>query len=293
MKLRFCLKKEWLHFSRTFRLWGVIIAAFAVVIAYPLMYKFTGVVMEELAKQTGLSISIGEVDAGFLDGMNFGDMTAMFSDASLMYTVAVSGMLSIAMLVFMLVLSSASGGEQKKRAMIIPLCSGLSTKHYVLAKFILYPLVCFADIFLSSMLCGALCNALFPNNSITFSMLVLASAMAGVYAVFAICVYMSLGLCTSRPGVMAAVVYIALTITQTVLQMVESNYGQIMYNPFVLVQLVSGGIVSPKFSLADNIPNILVSIAVSLAVCVVMCLIAIAVLNAKKINNRLEKKPEF
>ena len=293
MKLKFCLKKEWLHFSRTFRLWGVIIAAFAVVIAYPLMYKFTGVVMEELAKQTGLSISIGEVDAGFLDGMNFGDMTAMFSDASLMYTVAVSGMLSIAILVFMLVLSSASGGEQKKRAMIIPLCSGLSTKHYVLSKFILYPLVCFVDIFLSSMLCGALCNALFPNNSITFSMLVLASTMAGVYAVFAICVYMSLGLCTSRPGVMAAVVYITITIAQTVLQMVESNYGQIMYNPFVLAEFVGGGMASPHFPLADNIPNILISIAVSLAICVIMCLIAIAVLNAKKINNRREKKPEF
>ena len=293
MKLRFCLKKEWAHFSRTFRLWGVIIAAFAVVIAYPLMFKFTGIVMKEIAKQSSLSISIGEVDPGFLGGMNFGDMTAMFSDASLMYTVAMSSLISVVMLVFMLVLCSAAGGEQKKRAMIIPLCSGLSTKHYVLAKFILYPIVCFIDVFLSSMLCGVLCNALFPNNPIDFGMLLLSSALAGIFIVFAVCVHMSLGLCTSRPGVMAAVVYIGITIAQTVIQMISNNYGQVMYNPFALANLVSGGLVSPEFPLADNTLNIALSVIISLAVSVIMLFLAIAVLNAKKINNRAEKKTEF
>lgn len=292
MKLRFCLKKEWAHFSRTFKIWGVIIAAFAVVIAYPLMYKFTGIVMGELVNR-GLSISIGEVDAGFLDGMGFEEMAAMFSDASLMYTVAVSGMISIVMLVFMLVLCSAAGGEQKKRAMIIPLCSGLSTKHYVLAKFILYPLVCFIDVFLSSMLCGALCNALFSNNFINIGNLVISSVMTGVYVVFVICVFMSLGLCTSKPGVMTAIIYIAITIAQTVLQMISNNYGQILYNPFVLVQTVTGGSVSADFPLADYSLNIIVSIIVTIAVSALMPLLAIAVLNAKKINNRAEKKPEF
>lgn len=293
MKLRFCLKKEWAHFSRTFRFAGVIIAAFAVVIVYPMLFKFTGVLMKELSEQV-LSISMGSSGQDFFGGMTFGDMAEMYFDAGLMYSTTMASVFSITLLVFMLILCSAAGGEQKKRAMIIPLCSGLSTKHYVLAKFILYPLVCFADVFLSSMLCGALCNALFPNNTINAGLLVLSSALAGVYIVFAVCVFISLGICTSKPGVMAAVVFVVITITQTVLQMVEQNFGSIKYNPFSLVNLVSGEMLaSPDFSLADNTLNIALSVIISLAVSVIMSLLAIAVLNAKKINNREEKKPEF
>lgn len=294
MKLKFCLKKEWAHFTRTHRLLGVIIAAFAVAVSYPLMFRLTGVIFTELAKSSGLSISIGEVDPGFLGGMGLEEMAEMYFDAGLMYSAAMSSMFSITLLVFMLILGSAAGGEQKKRAMIIPLCSGLSPKHYVFAKFIVYPLVCFVDIFLSSMLCGALCNALFPNNTIDVGMLLLASVLAGIYIVFAVCVFMSLGICTSRPGVMAAVVFVAITIVQTVLQMISNSYGEIKYNPFALVNLVSGEMLaSPTFSLADNALNIGIAIAVSLLVSAVMALLAVAVLNAKKINNRREKKPEF
>jgi len=293
MKLRFCLKKEWAHFSRTFRFPGVIIAAFAVAVSYPMIFKFTGILMKELSEQ-GLSISMSGAEQGFFGGLSLGDMAEMYFDAGLMYSTTMSSMFSITLLVFMLILGSAAGGEQKKRAMIIPLCSGLSTKHYVLAKFILYPLVCFADVFLSSMLCGALCNALFPNNTIDAGLLVLSSAMAGVYIVFAVCVFISLGICTSRPGVMAAVVFVVITITQTVLQMISNTYGQLMYNPFTLVNLVSGEMLaSPDFSLPDNTLNISLSVIISLAVSVIMSLLAIAVLNAKKINNREEKKPEF
>ena len=57
---------------------------------------------------------------------------------------------------------------------------------------------------------------------------------------------------------------------------------------------IAGGLfASPDFPLADYTASIAVGIAISLLVSALMCLLAIAVLNAKKIDNTEEKKPEF
>ncbi|MGN0670589.1 MAG: hypothetical protein ACI4JZ_08565, partial [Oscillospiraceae bacterium] len=66
MQLKYSLKKEWAHFSRTFRFAGVIIAAFAVAIFYPLLFKFTGTVLTEMSKMGGLSVSVDPSAGGLL-----------------------------------------------------------------------------------------------------------------------------------------------------------------------------------------------------------------------------------
>ncbi len=291
MQLKYSLKKEWKHFTRTFRLGGIIITAFAVVLANLLMFKFTGAILENLEQSQNVAISTANFSGDdILGGLNLGDMASMYYDAGLMYAATLSSMISTVMLVIMLVLCSAAGGEQKKRAMIVPLCSGLNSKSYVLAKFILYPVSTFIIIFLASLFCGVLCNAFFPDNQISFGIILLASALAGIYMVFTISIFLSLGLCTSRPGVMTAVIYIGTTIIQTITQ----GLDRFDYNPFTLLELISGEmLVDPDFSLSDNAASIAVGTAISLLVSVLMCLLAIAVLNAKKIDNKEEKKPEF
>lgn len=289
MQLRYSLKKEWSHFTRTFRFAGVIIAAFAVVIFYPLMFKFAGVILNEMTKMNGLSIS-PDASGGLLGGMSLGDVTDMYFDAGLMFSVTMSSVFSMTTLIIMLIIGSAAGGEQKKRAMIIPLCSGLNSKDYVLAKFIIYPVTAFAVTFLASLLCGALCNALFPNNHFGFDVLLLGCLMAGIYVLFIVSIYLSLGVCTSKPIVMAAIVFVGSTLIDTILK----GLSVVDYNPFTLSMLVSGGLFyTPDFPVADYAASIAVGIAISLLVSALMCLLAIAVLNAKKIDNTEEKKPEF
>ncbi len=291
MQLKYSLKKEWAQFSRTFRLWGIIIAALATSLLYILMFKFTGAIFESMEEMGEMSMSAASGGNLFGDlGINMGDMIAMYLDAGMMYSVVMSSICSIALLVIVLVLGSAAGGEQKKRAMIVPLCSGLDNKSYVLAKFIVYPISVFVIIFLTSLLSGALCNALFPNNKVGYDLVLLGSILAGIYMVFAVSVFLSLGLCTSKPGIMAAIVYIGTTILQTVFL----RFQLYDYNPFTLLNLVSGEMFAdPDFSLADNAASIAVGVVISLLVSVLMCLLAVAVLNAKKINNQEEKKPEF
>ena len=291
MQLKYSLKKEWAQFSRTFRLWGIIIAALATALLYILMFKFTGAVFESMEQMGEMSMSAASGGNLFGDlGINMEDMIAMYLDAGMMYSVVMSSICSIALLVIVLVLGSAAGGEQKKRAMIVPLCSGLNNKSYVLAKFIVYPISVFVIIFLTALLSGALCNALFPNNKVGFDLVLLGSVLAGIYMMFAVSIFLSLGLCTSKPGIMAAIVYIGTTILQTVFIRFQLND----YNPFTLLNLISGEMfANPDFSLADNAASIAVGVVISLLISVLMCLLAIAVLNAKKINNQEEKKPEF
>ena len=290
MQLKYSLKKEWAHFARTFRFAGVLIAAFAVAIFYPLLFKFTGTVLTEMSKMGGLSVAADATGSGLLGGMSFGDMTNMYFDAGLMFSVTMTSMFSMTTLIIMLIIGSAAGGEQKKRAMIIPLCSGLNNKQYVLAKFIIYPTTAFITIFLAGLLCGALCNALFPNNRFGFGLLLLGCLMSGIYVFFIVSIYLSLGICTSKPIVMAAIVFVATTLIDTILKGLDI----VNFNPFTLSMLVSGGLfVSPDFPLTDYAASIAVGIAISLLVSALMCLLAIAVLNAKKIDNTEEKKPEF
>ena len=290
MQLKYSLKKEWAHFTRTFRFAGVIIAAFAVALFYPLLFKFTGVILTEMSKMGGLSVSVDPSSSGLLGGMSLGDMADMYFNAGMMFAVTMSSMFSMTTLIIMLIIGSAAGGEQKKRAMIIPLCSGLNNKQYVLAKFIIYPTTAFITIFLAGLLCGALCNALFPNNRFGFGLLLLGCLMSGIYVFFIVSIYLSLGICTSKPIVMAAIVFVATTLIDTILKGLDI----VNFNPFTLSMLVSGGLfASPDFPLTDYAASIAVGIAISLLVSALMCLLAIAVLNAKKIDNTEEKKPEF
>lgn len=290
MQLKYSLKKEWAHFARTFRFAGVIIAALAVAIFYPLLFKFTGVILGEMTKMGGLSVAADPTGSGLLGGMSFSDMTDMYFDAGIMFSVTMSSMFSMTVLIIMLIIGSAAGGEQKKRAMIIPLCSGLSNKDYVLAKFIIYPTTAFVTVFLAGLLCGVLCNALFPNNKFGFGLLLLGCLLAGIYVFFIVSIYLSLGICTSKPIVMAAIVFVGSTLIDTILK----GLNIVDYNPFTLSMLVSGGLFyTPDFPVANYAASIAVGIAISLLVSALMCLLAIAVLNAKKIDNTEEKKPEF
>lgn len=298
MQLRYSFKKEWSQFFRTFRLWGIIIAIFSFAISNPLMFKFTSVVMNELANnmdefqasitQTAQSSPADNLN-GMLGGMDISDMVDMYNDAGMMFSTTLVTFAAYGLLITMLILMSAAGGEQKKRAMIVPMCSGLDYKNYLIPKFVMYPLTVFAVTFLSSLTAAGLCNIMFTANKISGSNILLCSLIMSVYMAFMVCVFLSLGLCTSRPGIMAPVVFVG----QMFLESLFNGMGLTEYHPFAMPGYVNRITAAGYEIESGEMISIFVAILICIIISVLMFFLALGVLKAKKIDNQEENKPEF
>lgn len=293
-QLRYSFKKEISQFFRTFVFLGMALAIFGFAIANPLMAKFSGILFREMDKMSAptqaaqISVSVPEEGEGLLGGIGIGEMADFYNNGAMMFATSLVSFASYSLLIVMLVMRSTSGGEQKKRAMIVPLCSGLQNKNYLIPKFIIYPLSSFAMTFLGGLLSGGLCNALFDNGKIGFGMIEIGSLLMAIYIMFVITVYMSLGLCTSRPGIMTGAVFVGQMILQSFLEGIRLEG----YQPFALVTAVNRMFASENY-LSENTANILVSAGLALVISVLMYFLALGVLNAKRIDNQEEDKPAF
>ncbi len=286
MRNNFGFKKEWLHFTRTFRFGGILIAIFSLALANPLLYKAMIVMLQAMGEMP----EIADDPTGAMTDITAmtGEAAALFDSASTVFSLAMAELCATAVLVIMLIMMSPCGGEQKKRATIIPACSGLEYKDYLLPKYVLYPSVIFAAVFTVCILAGLLSNALFVNDIMDFGTIALASLFCSIYIAFMFIVYMSIGICTSRPGVTTVLIYIG----QTLITLILTSMGLTRFNPFTLRSLVIGEMFMEDFSLADEMTSIIVAIVLSVVIAVLMFFLTLAVLGAKKINNQ-ENKPEF
>lgn len=279
MQIKYGFKKEWLQFTRTFRLGGVLIAILSFAIADPLMYWGMSVLMNSL-------FTAGSVAGSPSDIMV--ETAALFDDAGMVFSLTMTDLCATSLLIIMLVLMSPCGGEQKKRATIIPSCAGLDNFSYLVPKYVLYPGTVFATSFIGCCITGGLCNVMFTSGTISVGMLLLASLMSAVYMTFFTVVYMSIGLCTSRPGVVTVLMYIGVSIVQLILTSLDLT----KFHPLTLRSLVTGEMFAGDFVLADNIASILVGIALSVVIGVMMFILTLTVQKGTKINNQVDK-PEF
>lgn len=288
MQLKYSFKKEWSQFWRTGRFWGVLggIAAFA--IFNPLMFKFTMTVMNELGQSTTSAASI-EYRDGTGNEIDFNMMGDMTDDGGMMFAVSIVGLTSYSLLIVMLLLMSAAGGEQKKRAMIVPMCAGLKYENYLIPKFVIYPLIVLVETFVCSVLTGAICAGIFTGNPPTVGNIILSSALMAVYMSFITAVYLSVGLCTSRPGVMVPVVFLG----QTILQSLLERLGLTGFQPFALITMISKINSGNGFDISENLASIAVSVVLAVVISVMMYFLAFGILKAGKIENQAEIKPEF
>lgn len=293
-QLKYSFKKELSQYFRTFKFLGMILAIFGFAIANPLMAKFSAVLLSSMdgmsmpSQTAQISISVSGADEGLLGGMDISDVAAVYNNGALMYASSLVSFATYSLLIVMLVMRSAAGGEQKKRAMIVPLCSGLQNKNYLLPKFIIYPLSMFAMTFLGGLVSGGLCGALFDNWNVSAGMVMLGSLLMAVYMMFVITIYLSLGICTSRPGIMTGTVFVG----QMILQSLLEGMGLKDFQPFSLVTSVNSMFVDDGY-VSGKIPSILTALGLSLIICVLMYFLALGVLNAKKIDNQEEDKPAF
>lgn len=286
MQIKYGLQKEWLHFFRTFRFGGVIIAVFGVSLAIPLLYKFLLLMLqwsqEMLAATPGITAEDMEA---------FGDyemLEQMFNSSATMFGLSMSDLAANALLITMLILMSPCGGEQKKRATIIPSCSGLEYRDYLIPKFILYPAVSFVTNFLASVCTGFLCDAIFTADKVGAGNILLNSFLCAIYVVFLLCIYMCLGLCMSRPAIATVIIYFG----QNLINIILMNLNLTRFNPFTLYNTVSVCTIREGADVSAEAGSLVVAVILSLVISVLMFFLTLAALSAKRINNQ-EDKPEF
>ncbi len=280
MQIKAGLKKEWLQFTRTFRLGGIILAIASFALADPLMYWAMNLLLD------GISTTQAAVaDTGALD---IGEVASVFNNAGVVFSMTMAEFCSTSTLIFMLILMSPCGGEQKKRATIIPSCTGLGTLEYLIPKYIIYPAAIFVVTLASCMMAGGICNLMFTDGAIDAGMMFLAAVLCAVYLTFILVVYMSIGLCTSRPGVVTVFMYIGVSIVQIFL----NQLGLTKFHPLTLRSLVTGEMFTESFVLADEVGSIAVGTVLSVVIGVMMFVMTYAVQKGTKINNQVDK-PEF
>ena len=278
---KFGFQKEWYHFSRTFRFGGVLIALFAVAVVNPLMIKAMVSMLDMVSASPSEMMSNTT-----MPGLGVDEMMLQYT-SGLVFGAALSDLCNTALLVILLLLMSPFGGEQKKRATLIPSCSGLDNKFYLVPKFVLYTSIIFVSCFAAGILAGLICNSMFVQP-VGFGTILLGSLMCAVYLCFVLNIYMSLGLCTSRPGIMTIIVYFGHSLINAILMNMELS----RFNPFTLYNVFSTQMYSADFSLKDEAVSIIVGAVLAVVISVVMYFLTLAVLRNKRINNQ-EDKPEF
>ena len=273
------IKKEFMLFSRGFRLIGVIITIIGISLMYPLMYKSMEMMAGQIADM-GQQIG-GEAQdqvTGAVDSINgmMSSLEAMYggSMAAVGFKTGVSSITSTGFLIISLLLMATAGGEQKKRSVIIPNCAGLTPAGYVLPKFIVYPLVIGVLSFLGGIITGCISNLMY-NNELSINDIMFSSLCAAFYMLFMIALYFLIGLSTGRPGISVIIVYGGSTIIPILLQSLDID----RYNPFTLQSLLMS-----SYNDAD-MNNFMLSTVVAFILSVICCLLALMIMTLRRVDN--------
>lgn len=273
------IKKEFMLFSRGFRLIGVIITIIGISLMYPLLYKSMEMMaghIADMGQQIGGEAQDQLTDA--VDSINgmMGSLATMYggSMAAVGFKTGVSSITSTGFLIISLLLMSTAGGEQKKRSIIIPDCAGLTPAGYVMPKFIVYPVMIGLFSFLGGMATGGISNLIY-NNELNINDIIFSSLCAAIYMLFMTALYFLIGLSTGRPGISVIIVYGGSTIIPILLQSLDID----RYNPFTLQSLLMS-----SYNDAD-MNNFILSTVVAFILSVICCLLALMIMTLRRVDN--------
>ena len=259
-------RKELLAFVRSRKFFILACVYIGLSIFNPLMLKGMGMIMDTMSDtygQLGVDISIITDQLG--------------TSASLAISSALSELSSTGLLVFLLVINSFAGGEQKKRSVIIPQISGLGSTAYILPKFIIYPLTVFVISLVGALAAAWVSALIFDINDIVVLSVVAAGAVIGVYNMLYVCLHIALGTGTGKAGMSSAICIVASYLLPNFLAVLNTTPT---YNPFTLNLTASSVLYGEEAA-----SSILAAVAISVVLMAFAYYIAIFVQKAKKIDN--------
>ncbi|NMB30425.1 MAG: hypothetical protein GX988_03150 [Clostridiales bacterium] len=277
MQTKAGIKKEIIYFAKTFRMYGVLIAMIALAMLSPLMLKASELILDNLPDEESIMQSdVGEGDISIYEDDSLAEVQGMIT-MDFAYISAISGITGNAILVLLLCMMGTAGGEQKKRSIILPKCSGLKTTDYVTAKFIVYPVFTFISTAVISILSYFLCKLLF-GESLEISVVVRYVVSASLYMVFLVALMLFVGISTGKAGISAALIYIGTAIIPTILSLFKIN----KYNPFALQHYFTG---FADLSTRANKLELVLNVLITIGLIILFYILTIAILNARKIDN--------
>jgi ABC-2 type transport system permease protein len=203
---------------------------------------------------------------------------------------AITELATTALLVFLLLLNSFAGGEQKKRSVIIPRSAGLRSFSYIFPKFIVYPLIIFVLSVLGVLAASGLSALLFENNDLVMSRVLLGGVLLGVYLMMYVSFHLSLGTATGRAGMSAAICIVASFILPPIFQTLATaehaaGVEAYVYNPFALSMMAAGSVYQ-----VPPTRDIIMTVLITFAIMVIVYFVALFVQNAKRIDNSGNEK---
>ena len=270
IQLKAGFKKELLAFFRTSKFLILILVLIGLSVSSPLMLVGTSALMDlmgDVYDQLGMDVSMLTQELSSL--ASFG-VSSQLSDVTM-----------VGLLVFLLVINSFAGGEQKKRSIIIPRSSGLGSLPYILPKFAIYPVAMFIFTIMGTIAAGGVSALLFNINDIVWPMLLMAAVLAGGYNMFFVCLHLTLGTATGKAGMSSAICIVASILLPGIVSVLDPSP---VYNPFAM-NLTAGSALYGGVSGVDMVITMLVALAL-MAACYFIALFA---QNAKKIDNSGEE----
>jgi len=263
-------KKEWLSFFRTHSFLTIACVIIGISILSPLIIAGMGALMD------AMSDIYDEL------GADVSGMTALLGAASSTgVESSVDSITGVGLIVTLLLLNRAAGGEQKKRSVIIPKSAGLRSFAYIFPKFIIYPLSAFVFAVVAVFASWIVSIPLFEINDVSFSSALLAGILSGVSIMLFICFHLTLGTATGKAGMSAAICITVSIILPGVLSLIGTDY---MYNPFTLDIMAYFSVTAGALS-EMNFVDTLVSVIFALAIMGILFFIALFAQNARKIDN--------
>ncbi|MCL2077075.1 MAG: hypothetical protein FWH08_01555 [Oscillospiraceae bacterium] len=258
-QIKASFKKEILAFTRTKRFLILACVFIGWAALSPLLIKGLDVLAEGIYNEQFMS-----------------EIAGITANASTGVMSAVQDLSGIGILVFLLLINSFAGGEQKKRSIMIPQSSGLSAFSYLFPKFIIYPLAIFIFSVAGTLVAGAVSAYIFENNDIVISNLIISGALLGVYLMLYVCLHLSLGTATGKAGMSSAVCIAASMLLPNFFALVDAQ----MYNPFTLhiraLEIASGEAMSV---------DVILTVVVTKVIMVLVFFVALFAHNAKRIDN--------
>ena len=266
MQVKAGLNKELLAFSRTKKLLILACVFIGLSVFSPLMIAGMGALMDSM------SGTYEEL------GMDVSGMTEELSSSALLGVSSQISDISFAgLLVFLLLINSFAGGEQKKRSIVIPQSSGLGSTAYILPKFIVYPLTIFILSLLGVFAASVVSALVFENNDIVSSRVLMAGVIVGVCNMLYVCLHLALGTATGKAGMSSAICIVASFLLPNFFFILDAAP---VYNPFTMnltaVSVLYGG---------EAFSDLIISILIAFALMAVAYYIALFVQNAKRIDN--------
>lgn len=262
--------KELMSFFRTGRVFIISLVIIGLAALSPLLITGMGDFMESMS------------DIYDSMGVDITGMTGMLSSASsLGVSTSASNIAQVGLIVFLLLINRAAGGEQKRRDIIIPRSSGLQSVGYLLPKYIIYPITAFILSFIAMFASWGVSAYAFEVNDVSFNQVLLSGILMGMFMMLYVSFHITLGTATGKPGMSAAICIAASILLPGIFGVAGSDY---MFNPFALSGLAGTVVLQPDLTSKETV-DIAITIAFAFALLVLSYLIALFAQNATKIDN--------